>query len=109
MKINVMNWQRVMKRLTDQILNLMGVAILLIAVLIGAGVLMNVFGISRLMSFDKAIWLIGRRITFNTLMGLQTLLFAFAVMITVSVAWYLDRQVRVDFFTKLSPRASRPW
>ncbi len=78
--------------------DLAGMALLLIALLIGAGVLMHVFGVSRLATLDSPLWLIGRRITFNTLMGLQTLLFVFAVMLTISLAWVLDRQVRVDFF-----------
>lgn len=87
--------------------DLAGVALLVIALLIGVGVLMHVFGISRLATLETPLWLIGRRITFNTLMGLQTLLFAFAVMLTISLAWALDRQVRVDFFYQRFSRAGQ--
>lgn len=86
--------------------DLAGFAIVLIAFLIGAGVLMHVFGISRIATLEEPLWLIGRRISFNTLMGLQTLLFAFSVMLMASLTWLLDRHVRVDFFYS---RLSRFW
>lgn len=95
-----------LRSLVDFGTDLAGLAIIVIAFLIGAGVLMHVLGISRIATLDEPLWLIGRRITFNTLMGLQTLLFAFAVMLMAALTWVLDRHVRVDFFYA---RLSRFW
>ena len=63
-------------RLCEPILNLCGLCLLLIAFVIGAGVLMHLFGVSQLIAFETPHWLVGGAITFNSLMGLQVLLFA---------------------------------
>ncbi|MFC0267218.1 TRAP transporter small permease subunit [Kushneria aurantia] len=87
------------------VLNLCGLFLLLIAFVIGAGVLMHLLGLSQLVKFDNPYWLLGRGITFNSLMGLQILLFTLAMMLAIAPVMWLDRHVRVDVFhVRFSPR-----
>lgn len=90
------------------ILNFCGLCLLAIAFIIGVGVLMSLLGLPQLVDFERSYWLIGDSITFNSLMGLQVLLFAMAIMLAVSPVLLLDRHVRVDIFrTRLSRRGRR--
>lgn len=92
-------------RLCEWALNLCGLCLLLIAFVIGAGVLMHLLGVSQLVAFDTPHWLVGEAITFNSLMGLQVLLFAVAIMMAIAPVMLLDRHVRVDVFhARLSER-----
>ncbi|RBI66620.1 hypothetical protein DQ400_12615 [Vreelandella sulfidaeris] len=92
-------------RLCESILNLCGLCLLLIAFVIGAGVLMHLLGVSQLIAFETPHWLVGGAITFNSLMGLQVLLFAVAIMMAIAPVLLLDRHVRVDVFhSRLSAR-----
>lgn len=92
-------------RLCEWVLNLCGIGLLLIAFVIGAGVLMHLMGASQLMAFEAPYWLVGNSITFNSLMGLQMLLFTFAIMLAIAPVMWLDRHVRVDVLhARLSPR-----
>ena len=92
-------------RLCESILNLCGLCLLLIAFVIGAGVLMHLFGVSQLIAFETPHWLVGGAITFNSLMGLQVLLFTVAIMMAIAPVMLLDRHVRVDVFhSRLSTR-----
>ncbi|WP_249978153.1 TRAP transporter small permease subunit [Vreelandella olivaria] len=94
-------------RLCESILNLCGICLLLIAFVIGAGVLMHLFGMSQLIAFETPHWLVGRAITFNSLMGIQVLLFAFAIMLAIAPVMWLDRHVRVDVFHSRLPARYR--
>lgn len=85
-------------RVSELILNLCGICLLLVAFVIGTGVLMHLFGVSQLIAFANPHWLVGRAITFNSLMGLQVLLFAVATMMAIAPVLLLDRHVRVDVF-----------
>lgn len=92
----------------ERLLGLCGVCLLLIAAIIGGGVAMNLMGISRLVDFGGAYWLIGRGVSFNTLMGLQILLFSMAVMLAIAPVLLLDRHVRVDIlYGRWSARTKR--
>lgn len=92
-------------RLCDWVLNLCGIGLLLIAFVIGVGVLMHLMGASQLIAFETSYWLLGSTITFNSLMGLQILLFTFAMMLAAAPVMWLDRHVRVDVLhARLSSR-----
>lgn len=92
-------------RVSELILNLCGICLLLVAFVIGAGVLMHLFGMSQLIAFENSHWLVGSSITFNSLMGIQVLLFALAIMLAIAPVLLLDRHVRVDVFhARLSSR-----
>lgn len=84
------------KRWCERILGFSGLCLLAIAFIIGAGVLMNLLGLSRLVDFERSYWLVGSSITFNSLMGLQVLLFSMAIMLAIPPVLLLDRHVRVD-------------
>lgn len=95
----------VSKQLCELILNVCGICLLLIAFVIGAGVLMHLLGVSYLLAFGTSYWLVGNAITFNSLMGFQVLLFALAMMLSIAPVMLLDRHVRVDVFhARLSSR-----
>ncbi|WP_027966398.1 TRAP transporter small permease subunit [Halomonas halocynthiae] len=92
-------------RLCGWVLNFCGICLLLIAFVIGAGVLMHLMGASQLVEFETPYWLLGSSITFNSLMGLQVLLFTFAMMLAVAPVMWLDRHVKVDVLhARLSSR-----
>lgn len=93
-------------RLCEPILNLCGLCLLLIAFVIGAGVLMHLFGVSQLIAFETPHWLVGGAITFNSLMGLQVLLFAVAIMMAIAPVLLLDRHVRLMCFTPVYRHAT---
>lgn len=92
-------------RMSELVLNLCGICLLLIAFVIGTGVLMHLFGLSQLIAFETPHWLVGDTITFNSLMGIQVLLFALAIMLAIAPVMLLDRHVRVDVLSaRLSSR-----
>lgn len=96
------------QRWCERILGFCGLCLLAIAFIIGTGVLMNLLGLSRLIDFERSYWLIGRAITFNSLMGLQVLLFSMAIMLAIAPVLLLDRHVRVDVLHgRLSRRGQR--
>ncbi|MFC0326789.1 TRAP transporter small permease subunit [Halomonas organivorans] len=85
-----------------------GLCLLAIAFVIAAGVAMHLLGLSRLLDFERSYWLVGQAITFNSLMGLQVLLFSMAIMLAIAPVLLLDRHVRVDVLHgRLSRRGQR--
>ncbi|MFG6667858.1 TRAP transporter small permease subunit [Halomonas sp. HNIBRBA4712] len=94
-------------RFCERVLNLCGIGLLLIALIIGLGVLMHLVGWSQLLEFDASYTLIGRSITFNSLMGLQILLFTYAMMLAAAPVLWLDRHVRVDVLHARLPARGR--
>lgn len=100
--------ERVVESAAEGLLGFCGICLLAIAFVIGTGVLMNLLGVSRLVGFDASYWLVGDGVSFNTLLGLQVLLFAMAIMLAIAPVLLLDRHVRVDVLHgRLSGRARR--
>ncbi|MCG7602235.1 TRAP transporter small permease subunit [Halomonas sp. McH1-25] len=89
--------QRVVDKISLCVMQAAGIAILLIAFAIGFGVFMSLLGSKVAVSFDHAYFLIGKNVSFNTLLGIQMLLFSFAILAAVPFTWLNDQQVRVDF------------
>ncbi|MFJ5536535.1 TRAP transporter small permease subunit [Vreelandella titanicae] len=96
-------------RWCERILDFCGLCLLAIAFIIGIGVLMNLLGLSRLVNFERSYWLVGQAVTFNSLMGLQVLLFFMAIMLAISPVLLLDRHVRVDVLHARLSRSGQRW
>ncbi|WP_253447544.1 TRAP transporter small permease subunit [Halomonas sp. Y3] len=99
-------WNR---RWCERILSFCGLCLLAIAFVIGLGVVMHLLGLSRLVDFERSYWLVGRAITFNSLMGLQVLLFSMAIMLALAPVLLLDRHVRVDVLHGRLSRRGQRW
>ncbi|MGM0858337.1 MAG: TRAP transporter small permease subunit [Pseudomonadota bacterium] len=97
------------QRWCERILSFCGLCLLAIAVIIGVGVLMHLLGLSQLIDFEHSYWLVGQSITFNTLMGLQVLLFSMAIMLAIAPVLLLDRHVRVDILNSRLSQRGRRW
>ncbi|CAM4059466.1 TRAP transporter small permease subunit [Vreelandella rituensis] len=96
-------------RWCERLLNFCGLCLLAIAFIIGVGVLMHLLGLSRLIDFERSYWLVGESITFNSLMGLQVLLFSMAIMLAIAPVLLLDRHVRVDILNARLSQRGRRW
>lgn len=86
-----------LERLRGFGLHLLAIAVILQMLAIVAQVLCGAFDINPIIAFERALPLVGKAVTLNSLLDLQWHLLVMIGLLPVGIVWAMDRHVRVDF------------